>query len=282
MSGDNTERIRISASKLRTWMQCPLQAKFQYVDKLPRGQNSSASYGACIHHALQIYNQTGDVEAAISDFIHTWEHPEELDVVPDTWTKGTNFGSLRSRGLATLRNYHEQVKWDSREVIATEHPFVVPFGEFDIVGFIDLVEGHKDGRGNHELHIVDYKTNKKQPFRNNLPWDVQFTCYSYAPTQREFWFGTDDSPPVPDAEVRWERYKNSQPRGYWYHLETNKEIFTGLRDDEDYMRLYRIAKEMARALEYEVYVPNLSGDSCTFCSYQKPCGLPIPKKDEML
>lgn len=270
---------RVSASKLRTWMACPLQAKFQYVDKLPRKQNASASYGACIHHALRTYNKTGDVEQAIADFLFAWEHPEQLDVVPETWSKGTNFGSLRSRGLATLRKYHEQVAWEHREVIALEHPFVVPFGEFELVGIVDLVEARRGNLGEDELHIVDYKTNKRQPYKNVLAWDVQFTCYAYAATQPEFWFGTNDSPAIPDAEAYWERFKDTTPLAFWYHLETNKEIFAGNRGDADFMRLYRIAKEMQRAKELEVYVPNLSGESCTFCPYQEPCGLPIPVKE---
>lgn len=275
------EPRRFSASKMNTWMTCPLQAHFTYDLKLPRIQNSSATFGSCIHHALNEYNKTdGDIDLAVSEFLHTWAHPELLECAIDEWTKGTTPESLKKRGLAMLRDYHAKMRWEKRDVLATEHSFVVPFGEFELVGFVDLVEIRLSDQGVTELHIVDYKTNKKQPYINGLPWNVQFTAYVFAAMQREFWVGTKGKPGIENGEDLWDQFKDSIPKAYWFHLQTTKEIYAGPREDADFMRLYRVAKEIARADEAEVYVPNLSGDSCGFCSFKEPCGLPIPKPED--
>jgi len=272
---------RISASKMSTFMTCPLQAKFQYLDKLPRKQHASASFGTCVHHALDFYNNTGDLNRSVNEFLDVWENPEKLGVTPETWPKGGTYGGMRQRGIEMLRGYHDGLKWDTREVLATEHKFLVPLGEFEVTGFVDLLELRKNKRGKSEIRVVDYKTNKKQPFLNSLHLNIQFTTYAYAAEQPEFWLGNGpDFPAMENGAYYWEMYKDLPRRPIWYQLETQKEMDAGLRDDQDYMRLYRVCKEMAKAVKYDVFIPQISGDSCVFCPYTEPCGIPIPVPEE--
>lgn len=260
---------RVSASKLSTWMTCPLQAKFRYIDKLPGVQNSAATYGSCIHHALSIYNHTGDIDDAIKIFLDVWRNPAKIDAAPTEWSKGYAYTTMKAKGCAVLRAYHDKIKWERREVLATEHEFEVPFGEFTMHGFVDLVELKKNGQGQEEVRITDYKTSKKQPYASRLALDIQFTAYTYAAEQPEFWQG--------NLSEYWERVKDLPVRAFWYHLNGPKEMIVPARKDADYMRLYRACVEMQKAYDREVYVPNISGDSCVFCPYQEPCGLPIPE-----
>ena len=83
--------MKFSASLISRWMTCPLQAKFSYVDDLPQLNNAAATYGTCVHAALEKYNMNGDVENAIEWFLYYWENPEELDSVPDVWPKRTSY-----------------------------------------------------------------------------------------------------------------------------------------------------------------------------------------------
>lgn len=272
--------MRISASLLKTWMGCPLQARFKYVDHLPDVSNAKTAFGSCVHHALEHYNQTGDVERSIEIFKDVWDDPAKIGAEFAWWPKFTTFAGLRNRGIEVLREYHEKQKWENRLVLGAEHRFRVPFGEHELVGIVDLLEMKKSGRGKNTLRIVDYKTNAKAPSIGELRVNVQFTAYHYASMQPEFWLGNGpDHPPVPDGQNLWDRLQDAPRRAYWYHLMTNKEIDAGERDDADFMRLYRVATEISRALEHQVFVPNISGDTCVFCPYTEPCGLPIPKAD---
>jgi len=277
--------MKFNASMLKTWMTCPLQARFKEIEKRDSLQNAKSSFGTCIHEALELYNKTGDYEAARKRFDYTWQNPDVLGVYPDYWPRFTDFAGLRKKGFEILEKYHSNQQWEKREVIATEHKFCVPIGDHTISGVVDLLEVKKTKGGKPALRIVDYKTNTKQPTKEALFMDIQFTIYVYASLQPEFWLGFEDDPkypPLPNGEELYRRFDGMQRKAVWYHLWTNKEILVGDRDDEDFMRLYRCLISVAEAIEKEVYVPNISGDSCTYCSFTDLCKVTLPVRDKLL
>ena len=133
--------MRFSASSMQSWMNCPLQAKFKHIERRPSLQHAKASFGTCIHDALEMYNNGVDVDTCVERFKLTWENPEILDVVPDIWpTYGAGFAALRKKGIEMLRTYDRVNSYEDREVIGTEIEFLVPFGDHELKGFIDLLE----------------------------------------------------------------------------------------------------------------------------------------------
>ncbi len=283
--------MKVSPSLLKVWMACPLQAKFQEVDQLPRLQNGKASYGTCMHEALELYNNGLDIESTIDRFRETWHDPDILGVKPDYWPRYTTYTSLLKKGVETLRDYDDIHAISVREVVATEHKFLVPFGEHTISGIVDLIEVGKDYTGQEVLRIIDYKTNGQQPTQINLALDIQFTSYIYGSLQPEFWTGmfpegwhppmANRYPGFENGEELYERFKDHTRRGVWYHLNNNKEIAVGVRTDEDYMRMYRCLNEIEKAIEKEVYVPCISGATCTYCSYKAECPVVMPVFDKL-
>lgn len=273
--------MRFSASRCKKWMACPLQAHFHYDLNLPTKQNAKATFGTCIHHALELYNKTGSLDAAIEDFKTYWHSPEKLGVAPDTWPKMTSYAGLRERGIEILKTFHDNCKWDGREVIATEHPFLVPFGRHELTGYVDLLEIRTSGRGKNLLRIVDYKTNSKQPYLAELHLDLQFTVYCYASLQPEFWMGNGPQfPAIPNGEFRYEMLKDMKRRPIWFHLWGPKELDAGDRDEADFMRLYRLVNEIEKADAAGIHIPRI-GEACGLCDYNEPCGTPIPKREEI-
>lgn len=273
--------MRMSNTMITTWMACPLQARFRYVDRLPTKKTSRMTFGICAHQALEFYNNTGDIDRAINLFLDLWDNPEKANAVPEIWPKGTTHGGFRSKGIALLEAYHEKQGWEKRIILAQEHRFLVPIGEHELQGVVDLLEVKKSGRGKPTVKIVDYKTGSKQPYKNTLRLNTQFTIYDYASRQPEFWLGNGEGfPPIaPNAEELWETYKDVPRRAIYFHLLGCKEIDAGERDEADFMRLYRVIVEIARAREHEVYVPCLSADTCVFCDFTEPCGVKIPERE---
>lgn len=266
-------------------MGCPLQAHFKYDLKLPvERNNAKAVFGTCIHAALDHYNNHGNPDTAKALFLDLWQNPEKVGspVASLWWPRTTNFGNLRQRGIDIIADFHRRTEWDSRVVIATEHPFLVPFGEHELTGYVDLLEVRKSGKGKNLLRVVDYKTASRQPNMSDLLLDVQFTIYNYATTCSEFWFGNGtDFPPIENADWNYEMYDDLPRRAIWYHLWTAKEIDAGPRDESDFMRLYRVCTEIAKADAAKIHVPKL-GEACTFCDFRDPCGVAIPTKEELL
>lgn len=266
--------MRFSASRLKTWQACQLQARFKYVDMLPPGpQNAKASFGVCIHDSLALYNTTGNIGLAIERFRHNWINPERLGVTPQVWPKMTSFGSLMARGITALENYHAVARWDDRRVLATEHEFTVPFGEHELHGFVDLIDVRKSGKGKELLRITDYKTNSKRPNMAELALDIQFTVYDYASRQREFWT-------MNNGAKLYEEFKDKARRDIWFHLWDGVELDAGDRDQKDFERLYQLCVAIQKAHDAEVFVPRI-GDACLFCPYTEPCGLTVPTQQDL-
>lgn len=274
----NKPKMRLSASRMATWMTCPLQAKFQYTDKLPRQQNAAATFGTCIHKALEEYNNSlGNLDLALRVFKQWWGNPERYGIEPEVWPKyAKTFGGYMAAGVEALKSYDAQQKWTKRQLIGTEISFLVPFGDYELTGVIDLAEFTKNRKGEEVLRITDYKTNARKPFVTALKTNIQFTVYAYASEQKEFWTGSGpDFPGIPNGEWWYEMYKDYPRDNVWFGVMQGKGWDAGRRGEDDYMRLYRVAKEIEKAIDHNVYVPNISGDSCGICSYRGPCRLPF-------
>lgn len=268
--------MKVSASYLKSFMHCSLQGKYQYIDRLPQLQNAAASFGTAVHLAIELYNNTDhDVEAAIKCFLFAWDNPEEFDITPQFYFPRTSYGQYRERGVEFIRNYHENYQWIEREIIATEHRFCVDFRDNQISGVVDIIETEV---GSNQLKITDLKTGKR-PNKQSLGFDVQFTAYLYAAQQKEFWTGYDEKyVGLPNGEELYERFKDFEFVGIWSDLKNSKDYPVGPRTESDYDRLAYVLDSISRAIEHEVFVPDISGDTCGICSYQDLC--PIYTKPE--
>lgn len=278
----DTQKVKgivFSATRLRTYMECGLQAYFQYVEHAQIPRNAAASFGSIIHMALDRYNMTGNFDEAMEMFKDYWQNPEKVGEEPGYWPQTTSWHSYSELGENILKEYHEQqTKWDQREVIGTELKFKVPLGEHWVMGYIDLIDIKRSGKGVPLLRVTDYKTKYKQPTKAELQLDVQFTVYLWAIQQREFWCGIDGDPEFPgypNGEELWQQIQQFEHRAIWYHLRTQKEIDAGERIDKDFMRLYRVCSEIEKAIDANVHMPKI-GEACRLCDYRELCPLDIP------
>lgn len=265
--------MKVSASLLKTWMKCPVQARYRYIEKLPDQMNAAAAFGSAVHMALELYNNTKSLDKTKRTFLDIWDNPEEFDLAIDIWPPRTSFGAYRERGIEFIEKYHEENKWIKKEIVATEHRFCVPIGDHYISGIVDVLEVPE---GSKTLKVVDLKTGFR-PNSQNLNHDVQFSCYLYAPTHKDFWCGSDQDPEkykgFPNGEELWERFQDYEFEGVWYDLRNSKEYNVGPRTQSDYDKLLMCIEQIARAIEFEVFVPDISGDSCGLCSYRDLCPL---------
>lgn len=263
-------------------MSCQAKAKYQYVDRLPTEHNAKTVFGTVIHHALEQYNNTRNLDRAIDTFHDWWDNPEKAGY-PDhgRWPRGSNFGGLRRKGEEILRHQHLEVGWDKREVLATEHGFCVPFGEHELIGYVDLLEVRRSGNGNELLRVVDYKSGSWKPNRGALALDLQFTVYDYASRQPEFWVGgmDPDFPGLPNGQWLWETHKDMPRRNIWWHLMGPKEIDAGSRDETDFKRMYLLCEQIQRAYEVDLFIPTI-GEACVLCDFNEQCGVSIPTEEE--
>jgi hypothetical protein len=231
---------------------------------------------------LDYYHKTGNAKDALAIFEDVWADPDKIGAGIETWPPGTSFNAFRTRGVTLVRSYTDSFDWGKREVLASEHKFLVPFGEHQLKGIVDLVDVRTSGTGTKMLRIVDLKTAGTAPNRNLLSLNIQFTIYLYASYQPEFWEGdpTVGLDGIHGGALTYERVQELPRRGIWWHLRGPKEIDAGGRVQADYDRLYRLCEQVSRAIENEVFVPRI-GEGCNWCPYTEPCGLTVPTKEEL-
>ncbi|TVR20929.1 MAG: PD-(D/E)XK nuclease family protein [Nitriliruptor sp.] len=173
---DAQGRIRLSFSRIDTYRTCPRKFRFRYVDRLPTQPSPHLSFGTSIHGALEAFHDRKLPDPPSED--------ELLGFLYDAWdTRG--FADLpREEQVAhyrhaqqVLRRYHARQRPPGRTTAATEAWFEVPFAyEAVVVGSIDRVDVDADG----DLHVIDYKTNRRARPRSEVAASLQLALYALA------------------------------------------------------------------------------------------------------
>jgi hypothetical protein len=121
--------------------------------------------------------------------------------------------------------------------------------------------------------VDDWKTGKKATY---LQHNIQFTAYTYATLQPEFWlgypiFGTEGF----GEERGWELFDRLQdvPRhGFWINVMGGPDWNdAGLREERDYKRFRHSVDHYVRARQNNIFPLNVDGSVCQFCPFRDDC-----------
>jgi len=167
--------MRLRQSFIKKFAACPAQARFSEVEGLPEPQNWKQFFGTAIHFCLEKLNLGEvDTEQAKALFMDLMQNPEKLAANPTVMPRMTTFGGLENKGLWILDGFADKYRWEDRQLVATEHSFLVPFGRHELTGTIDLIELRDNHKGKQILRVCDYKTNTRKPSFTELQVNVQF------------------------------------------------------------------------------------------------------------
>ena len=170
--------LRLSASALDTFDDCPLRYSYQYVLRVRDGGGVRADLGSLVH-------------AVLAEFLD----PDNPDRPPRTLAALLELA--RARWVDDIARYRPQVDearrlyfemleqwWDAEgegpgapEVLAVERRFEIEVGGHLLTGSIDRVDRADDGVG---IRIVDYKTGKTEPAAGAMPDNLQLAVYHLA------------------------------------------------------------------------------------------------------
>lgn len=173
---DAQGRVRLSFSRIDTYTNCPRSFRYRYLDRLPTVPSPHLSFGTSIHGALEAYHAR--------TLLGPLSEQELLDALYAAWDP-SGFAELpRDEQLAyyrraqtVLRRYHARGLPTDRTTAATEAWFEVPFEDVAVlVGSIDRVDVDDEG----DLHVVDYKTNRRVRSRDDVARSLQLSLYALA------------------------------------------------------------------------------------------------------
>ena len=168
-------RLKISASRLKTWLGCPLRWAAVYVDEQPVQATPSMAFGTAMHRALEEHHRARWLGREPPDLLGAFE--EALGGAGVLITARER-GSMVGQAAGLLDLYLE--RFGREGVLAAELELAAPVvdpetGEDlgELTGIIDLVT--EDGR------LVDLKTSARSPsgLQAVIANAVQLDCYRY-------------------------------------------------------------------------------------------------------
>jgi len=249
--------MRTSYSSLNTFKTCPLQYKYQEIDKIKSPKKIEAVFGTVIHSTLKYMfgrNPLYPTLDEITDFYSKkWRDASEKIECSDAEAK-----LYFEEGLKILKNFHKKNSPWNFNTVELENRFNVEIKDDEteethtLTGFIDRIDKEQNG---DEYEIIDYKTGKKMPSQEMLEDDMQLGLYSYA------------------LKSRWPELKPENIKTSLYFLKHNEKI-SSHGSLEKLERAKKNVLTIIREIEKRIGdndFPPTPGPLCGWCGFKKIC-----------
>ena len=174
-----TSEMTWSATRLKSYLTCPRQFRYSYVDGIASIPTSPLVFGRALHDALcfvherQMENgELPPIGDLLGHFDALWS--EALESKPFFRDGSPSPEQHLTTGHEILRAYLAAPK-NQRKPLAAELAFEVQAGDYRLVGIVDRLDESENG-----LIVVDFKSGTRKPSHKDLDDDLQFTIYAFA------------------------------------------------------------------------------------------------------
>lgn len=243
----------LSISQINTYLRCPLQYYWRYVEGLKVPPASAVTFGLATHRAIEhnysfkvVSGEDRPVEEVQEVFAREFD-----SLAPGTqWEEGEEPGAVKDEGIKTTALYMREVAPVTKPV-AVEQPFEVEFEnvEYTLKGVVDLVDASET--------IIDTKTSKRAPSPDQLERDLQLTAYSLG------------------YRAVTGRTETGLRMDYVVRTKTPKivSLKSGPRDEREVNRLLKLIGYVARAIRDRLFFPQPHNFTCNpnGCGYWTIC-----------
>lgn len=154
------ESLRLSASALETYRDCPRKYYYAYVLGLPQESNIYLAFGSALHDTLERFNR-----ARMTGLLPDWPALHALwaeQMQPGAFESAGQFAQLAERGRIFLARYHTWLTGQTEQVLSVEGSFDLPYvdgqgREHRLRGRYDAIV--RDAEGGEV--IIDYKSGSR-------------------------------------------------------------------------------------------------------------------------
>jgi hypothetical protein len=242
----------LSMSQLKRYMECPLQYKFAWIDKLKRpvkcalvcGKSFHKSYESNFKNKLQTKKDM-NVSDLQEIFAMTYEEGIQQEEIEDR----AELPQTKDNGVAGVKSYYETAKKIIPEMV--EEKFSIEW-TVPIIGFIDLVDINSV--------IVDYKFSKAYPSEEKLKYDIQRILYGIG-----YWQKTKKMPS--DFQFHFIRALKKEVKVQEYPTGAVTQEQAKLIE----MTVGRVYEQMKFSFQTGNFPPNFNAMACGWCGYSDLC-----------
>ena len=256
-----------SFSQINTYTQCPLKYRYQYIDKIPRGEESPSPHlllWSAVHYALEmLYKKINQFqkpteENLINIFEDYRQKNKSADMVFPDHSPETVF--LTRGRMYLMAYYNKHYPFDDVKVVMTEWRIVFSLDEEGKLKFRGVID-RLDKIWNTFI-INDYKTNQQLPTEDKEQYREQLTLYA-------LWV----------QEKYGKYYENIKARLYFLHFDIIDEWEIS---DEDVKKVSNKYQNIVKEIEEKRFYFNMGNDDaftpqesalCKWCEYMSICPL---------
>ncbi len=174
-------KLKLSATAIENYLDCPLKFKFVYFLKIPTGPQGPLTFGSimhqCVRHYFELRKKLLPRFEELEDFyLRAWNNAGFEDSYQEQ--------AYREAGIEQLRGFVEAQKDSAISVdqLRMEEHFHLDLGEVVLEGRIDQIQplGYEGGRvSKAPCELVDYKTGKPRTQRD-ADRSLQLSIYALA------------------------------------------------------------------------------------------------------
>ncbi len=249
--------IRTSYSKLSTLENCGLQYLYSAELGLDFERSHYMWVGSLVHEIIDRV-QRGDLERTEEAVLGELEKKWRANVFPNRALERQRYRDVEGM----LRRWVRDPELNELELVASEQWFEFPFDGALIRGRIDAIFRRGDGK----LKVLDYKTGRTMPSREELREHLQLAAY-YLAMRRVPELAELGDPRVLELAFL---FLEGQDGGYRHMSTTPDRAPPGseLREYEDWAE--QTILELLALVRSESFAPNPEAD-CMWCDFKTIC-----------
>jgi DNA helicase-2/ATP-dependent DNA helicase PcrA len=237
------EKLRLSASAIEDYEDCPLKFKFGHYLKIPTGPQAALTFGNIMHRSVRHYFELrakgeASFEAVKGFYESSWRKAGFEDEYQEQ--------AYKQAGLEQLRAFVEKQESSETLPLSMESSFALDLGEVWLEGRIDQISPLAKG-GEGTVELVDYKTGKPRS-QKDADKSLQLSVYALAAQ---------------------EQMKLRPVRLTFYYLTNNEPVHT-VRTEQDLKAVKTEILTVAGRIRQN-HFPAAPGFVCKFCDYQPIC-----------
>jgi len=247
-------KIRLSATAIEAYLECPLKFKFSHLLKIPTKPQAALTFGSIMHRCVRRYFELRKTkeprfEEIEGIYFESWKSAG----FEDTYQEET----YKKAGLEQLRQFVEQQKHSTipADGVRLEENFALDCGDVVLEGRIDQINplelstasGRKARNSGPPVELIDYKTGRPRS-QKDADKSLQLSVYALAARRT---------------------LKLDPVRLTLYHLSNNQTVST-VRTARDLDQALEQIRDVADGIRSLAFAPS-KGWACRWCEFVPIC-----------